>query len=275
MEQTPRWVSLGILALRFIVPAIYLLVSSGYVYTFIKARDSRPSWIRLAFLAGLFLHTLLLALLFLEHGVFPFGTVIRGLFFCSWVLAVMFLAMENLLHEISYGAFFMPVNFIVTAFTLSFLNAGVPLPRLLVSYYFIIHVSLLFTAYACFLFSFLVSLMYLLQHAEIKARRPGAFFTRLPSLEIMDQTIRFMDGMGLSLILLGIITGFLWLDAYNMTLSSNIPVKAGFVLLTFIIYLSEHLLRIGKGWKGQRACLVSILGFLFVLCTLIVGRHGY
>jgi ABC-type uncharacterized transport system permease subunit len=84
-----------------------------------------------------------------------------------------------------------------------------------------------------------------------------------------------MDAMGLGLILLGIITGFLWLEAFNMAASANIPVKAGFIILTFIVYLSEHLLRINKGWKGQRACLISIAGFLLVLCTLIVGRHGY
>jgi hypothetical protein len=46
-------------------------------------------------------------------------------------------------------------------------------------------------------------------------------------------------------------------------------------MLTFVIYLCEHLLRMGKGWKGQRACLISVTGFFCVVCTLIVGRHGY
>jgi ABC-type transport system involved in cytochrome c biogenesis permease subunit len=275
MEQGATILGLITLCLRFAVPAVYLLVSIGYLHTFVVNRESRPSWVRPALISGLVLHTLLLAFLFIERGAFPFGTVVRGLFFCTWVLAVLFFTLEKILHENSYGAFFMPVIFIVSALTLKFLNSGQPLPAPMMSYYFVAHVSLLFTAYAFFLFSFVVSVMYLLLYREIRMRRLGSFFTRLPPLERMDQTVKIMDAMGLSLIVLGIITGFLWMDAFNMSFSANIPIKAGFIILTGIIYFSEHMFRMGRGWKGQRACLISILGFLLVLCTLIVGRHGY
>ena len=265
----------AIIALRFVIPLLYLIASIGYVAVFIKDQDFLFSWIKPAYVAGLLLQSLLIVFLIILQGVFPFNTVVRGLFFCSWILAILFLLTEKIHQETSYGAFFMPINFIITGFTLLFLNSGAPLPNPMVSYYFIIHVTLLFIAYACFLYSFIVSIMYLLQHHEIKMRRLGSFFSRLPSLDTMDQTVKFMDALGLSLIFLGIVTGFLWLDAFNMAVSTNIPVKAGFIMITLFIYLSEHLLRIGKGWKGKRACLISIAGFLFVLCTLIVGRHGY
>ena len=261
--------------LRLLVPCAYLFVSAGYIRSFVQNRGALPAWVRPVFIAGIAGHTLLLAFLFLVHGFFPFGTVVRGLFFCSWVLALLFLTMENLVHEVSYGAFFLPIHSVISALTSIFINSGIPLPGPMMSYYFVIHVSVLFTAYACFCFSFIVSVMYLLQHREIKRRRLGVFFTRLPSLESMDHSIKILDALGLSLTVLGVITGFLWLDAFNMTVSANIPVKAGFIMLTLIFYLSEHLLRIGKGWQGQRACLLSIAGFLFVLCTLIMGRHGY
>lgn len=263
------------LILRVLVPFLYLVVTAGYIQGFVRNKGRLSGWVRPFFGTAVGAHTLMLALLFLAHGFFPFGTVVRGLFFFSWVLAVLFYSMEKVLHDASYGAFSMPLLTAVAGLTAFFLDRGVPLPEPMMSYYFVIHVTALFSAYACFCFSFILSIMYLLQHREIKTRRPGPFFDRLPPLESMDHAVKVMDAMGLCFTVLGIITGFLWLDAFNMAVSANIPVKAGFIVITFVIYLSEHLLRIGKGWSGQRACLVSIAGFLMVLCTLIVGRHGY
>jgi hypothetical protein len=83
-----------------------------------------------------------------------------------------------------------------------------------------------------------------------------------------------LDALGLGLLLLGIIMGFLWLYV-GMGVPGRMSMKIGFILLTAVTYLAGHLLRIGRGWKGQKACFISIAGFILVICTLLVGQHGY
>jgi ABC-type transport system involved in cytochrome c biogenesis permease subunit len=90
----------------------------------------------------------------------------------------------------------------------------------------------------------------------------------------MDESVMRVDALGLGLLILGIATGFLWMEIV-VGVPARISLKIGLSSLVVIAYLTEHLLRIGKGWNGQRACLISVIGFAFVLVTLLAGRHGY
>lgn len=260
--------------LRICVPAAYFVVSLGYIWEFAKNQSSRPAWLRPLFASGIFLHVLLYAVLFYAHGPFPFGTVFRGLFLCSWVFAVFSFAIETMARERSYGAFLGPVNFTIALLAAIFLNRGDSLPQPPMSPYFVVHVTLLFVAYALFFFSAAVSVMYLIQYNEIKHRRLRAIFRRLPPLEVMDQAVMRADGLGLGLLFLGIVIGFLWMD-YATGADFRMNLKIGFTIFAAAVYLIEHLFRIGRGWKGQRACMVSLLGFALLIINLVIGRHGY
>jgi ABC-type uncharacterized transport system permease subunit len=116
--------------------------------------------------------------------------------------------------------------------------------------------------------------MYLLQHRQIKSHRLGGLFKRLPSLSDMDNSVMRVDALGLGLFILGTATGFLWMEIV-VGIPTHISLKIGLASLVLIAYLGEHLLRIGRGWTGQRACVMSVAGFVFVLVTLLAGRHGF
>ncbi len=261
-------------ALRIIVPLIYGVVAAGYVAEFYRNRDRHFSWTSFLLVAGIALHFLLLLVLFAEYHRLPYDTVFRGLLFISFMVSLLFFGMDHFLGETRYGAFLFPIIFVVTAISTAFLNHGIPLPKQLHSFYFVAHATLLFLAYSCFLLSFVISCMYLVQHRQIKSHRLGGLFKRLPSLAVMDESVMRVDALGLGLFILGIATGFLWMEMV-VGIPTRISFKivlAGIVLIT---YLVEHLLRVGKGWNGQRACLISVVGFAFVLVTLLAGRHGY
>jgi HemX protein len=261
--------------LRFAVPALYAAVSLGYGVAFLRNQPAPFRWSKRLFIAGVVLHTLLVCCLALQQKTFPFETVYKGMFLGSWVMAILLLAGLRTLKETAFGAFLFPAIFALTSVAVIFLNQGIPLPRLMRSYYFVTHVSLLFTAYACFFLSFVISIMYLLQHHAIRSHSLGHFlYQRLPSLETMDHAVMQADALGLFLLFMGIIMGLLWLHV-SAAPASVIMLKIGFTILTAIVYLSEHVLRIGKGWEGQRASALSILGFALVIGTLMVGRHGY
>ena len=261
-------------ALRVIVPLLYGVAAAGYVAEFYKNRDRHFSWTTFSFIAGIFFHFVLLAVFFLVQNRLPYDTAFRGLLFITFVASILFFGMDHFLGEIRYGAFLFPLIFAMTGLSTAFLNRGIPLPKQLHSFYFVIHATLLFLSYSCFLLSFVISCMYLVQHWQIKSHRLGGLFRRLPSLSDMDEAVKHVDALGLGLFILGIATGFLWIEMVT-GIPSRISFKIGLASLVLITYLTEHLLRLGKGWNGNRACWISVVGFVFVLVTLMAGRHGY
>ena len=263
-----------ITGLRILVPAIYYLVAVCYVIEFIKMRPSHFTWTKPALITGILLHVLLFTLLYVWHGRLPYDTVFNGLLFVSLIVSVLYLGLEQFIGDIRYGAFLFPVNCILSMVAVFNLNITAKLPPALHSIYFIAHASLLFSAYACFLLSFAVSVMYLLQYRQIKNHHLGGLFKRLPALADMDAAVMRLDALGLGLLILGLATGFLWMEM-AMGVPVRVMVKIGMSILIALAYLAEHLLRIGKGWNGQRACLISIAGFICVVLTILVGRHGY
>jgi ABC-type uncharacterized transport system permease subunit len=260
--------------MRILVPAIYLLVVVGYVAEFIRNRTSHFSWTVPVLVTGIFFHVVLFISQYVNHYTLPYDSVFRGLLFVGLLVSLFYLGMEHFLGEIRYGAFLFPIIFVITTLGAVGMNSGEALPKHMHSIYFVIHTSVLFLAYACFLLSFVISCMYQMQYREIRNHRLGGLFKRLPALADMDLAVARVDALGLSLLIIGIATGFLWMEI-GLGQPVRLALKIVLAGLTAIAYLSEHLLRIGKGWDGQRACAVSIIGFLFVIITLLAGRHGY
>jgi HemX protein len=260
--------------LRVCVPAVYAVVAGCYIAEFVKNRRRHFFFTKSVLFSGILFHIVLIALLVVQHNGVPCDTVFRGLLFCGLLVSILYSGMEHFLGEIRYGAFLFPVNFIITGVAVLFLDRGVPLPQALRSVYFAAHASLLFLSYACFFLSFAISCMYLLQHGEIKNHRLSGLFDRLPSLADMDRSVMRVDALGLGLLIIGMAIGLIWMEVV-LGVPARISFKIAMSGLAVCIYFSEHLLRIFKGWNGQRACMISIVGFIFVLITLLVGRHGY
>lgn len=263
-----------IIILKIAVPLLYCIVSIGYAVIFVRNRVGRDRALKYTQLVAILAHTLLLGLFWYQEHNFPLETVTRGLFFCSWILSIFTAALHHRFREPSFAAFLFPINFLFSFFTILFIDKGVALPPSMRSYYYAIHVSLTFAAYACFTLSFVVSIMFLMQHHAIRNKTMGPFFKRLPSLEVMNASVMQADAAGLFLLIAGIVMGFVWINI-GVGASANVNVKIGLAILTAVAYFIEHIARIGKGWEGQRACLISIAGFILVIGTLLVGRHGY
>lgn len=263
-----------ILLLKILVPLVYLGVASGYLIAFIKNQHATISVFKIILFISTVLHGLLFFLLYLSRGYFLAATVFEGMFFCSLILSLLYIAVENLIKENSYGVFLIPINVILVIVSLLYLDHGEKLPLAKMSIYFLPHAAISFMAYACFFLSFTISVIYLLQFREIRNRHLGAFFKRLPALVTMDESVKRIDALGLGLLIIGIIFGYLWIGELGAQ-PPGMSIKIGFTNLIAIIYLMEHVLRLGIGWQGLKACYISIIGFIFVILTLCVGRHGY
>jgi ABC-type uncharacterized transport system permease subunit len=131
---------------------------------------------------------------------------------------------------------------------------------------------------AAFVFNFAGAIMYLLQERQLKTKRPGAFYYRLPSLQTLDRLTFRMLALGFPFLTTGLVLGALWARAaWGSTFTFDPVAVLSFV--AWLIYAGTLAGRAAAGWHGRRAAYFSIVGFAALVLTLgaglfLPGRHG-
>ena len=122
--------------------------------------------------------------------------------------------------------------------------------------------------------------MYLVQEHQLKSKRIGAITQRLPSLKVLDDLNYQSLTYGFPLLTLGIITGAIWAE-YAWGRYWNWDPKETWSLITWLFYAALLHQRLTVGWRGRKAAIMAIIGFLAVLFTflgvnlLLSGLHTY
>jgi len=131
---------------------------------------------------------------------------------------------------------------------------------------------------AALVLNFDSAIMYLLQERQLKARRPGTFYYRMPSLETLDRLTLMTLTAAFPFLTVGLALGFVRAGrAWGRDLVGD-PL-ALFSLVMWLVYAATLSGRVIGHWHGRRAAYFSIAGFCVLLATLGVGvlfqgRHG-
>ncbi len=139
------------------------------------------------------------------------------------------------------------------------------------------HVAPAFLGYAVFAVAFCLSLAYLLQERQLKSKRMGDLFRRLPSLETLDTLNYRFVALGFALFTVAIVTGSLLARHVWGHLWSWEPVQV-LSVLTWLLYACLLQAR-SIGWRGRKAATLTIAGFVLVLASfltvnlLLPGKH--
>jgi len=143
-----------------------------------------------------------------------------------------------------------------------------------------VHASLAIMANGFMALAFCGGVMYLLQEREIKKKKFGIFYSRLPSLEALDNLNQHCLTLGFLLLTLGIVTGSVWAKQAWGAYWQWDP-KETWSLITWLIYAAILHQRLTVGWRRRRAAIMAIAGFGAVLFTLwgvtylLGGVHSY
>jgi len=131
------------------------------------------------------------------------------------------------------------------------------------------HLVTAFIGYGFLALSFMAGVLYLLQEREIKAKRTGGVYRRLPSLGTLDALNHTSLTLGFALISAGIVTGAVYAQ---VTLGSywRWDPKEVWAFITWLVYAGLIHQRVTVGWRGRRAAIMSIVGFA-VLCFTFLG----
>ncbi|HLD47427.1 MAG TPA: cytochrome c biogenesis protein CcsA, partial [Desulfobaccales bacterium] len=151
---------------------------------------------------------------------------------------------------------------------------------LLKGFWLTVHISLTLTGYAALALAGLGGILYLIQERQIKSKRFGFFHRRLPSLSQLDNLNYWCLTTGFPLLTAGIISGSLYAQHTLGRFWSWDP-KEILTLIAWLIYAVLLHERLTVGWRGRRAALLAICGFLVLVCTFVganlwfTGYHSF
>jgi cytochrome c-type biogenesis protein CcsB len=155
-----------------------------------------------------------------------------------------------------------------------------PVNPILRSFWLIIHVMTAFAGNGIFAIAFLAGIMYLIQERQIKSRRPGALYHRLPSLEMLDALNYQCLILGFPLLTFGLVSGSLYAH-YTLGSFWRWDPKEVWSLITWLLYAVLIHGRLASGWRGRRSALLSIIFFLVLVFSflgvkfLVQGYHTF
>jgi cytochrome c-type biogenesis protein CcsB len=224
-------------------------------------------------------------------GRAPFSNMFESLVLFVWALVVVYLALQlrRKIPVLAVGTALMAV--LVLAYASTYEAKIEPLMPALRSNWLTVHVFTCFLGYGAVTVAMLSSAGYLwlakrqaraaaatahdASGTEIKAR-PATSSTMAALEAVTDKSISF----GFLFLTVGIISGAVWANAAWGTYWSWDP-KETWSLITWFIYAIFLHCRFMRGWRGNRAAWISVIGFASVVFTyigvnfLLSGLHSY
>ena len=207
--------------------------------------------------SGLALHFADLMFRARELGSVPYRTLGGSVSFFGWMLGIAYLLLLLRHRERAMGPFLIPFVILATAVGLVLPDSASAPGVGMHGWVFALHVTLAILAYAAFTFSFVLSVLYLIQDRQIRRRKTGLLFSRLPALDVIGRMNRTSVSVGLVALACSLVLGFFWAERFWPSLADP---KIEWALATMAIY-GLLLWKDRRGWEGPRVALLSILGF--------------
>lgn len=201
------------------------------------------------------------------------GDIHQALAFGSLLLVLAFLgtawAYRSRLPRVSVlGAFITPIAllFILMA---GFHRGVGTVPDDVRSMVLPIHIIVNVLGETAFALAFAVAIAYVLQERQLKRKKLTGLFQRLPALDVLDTLGFRLVSVGFPLLSIGVVSGALWAVRLDPG-EPPITIAQAFGLLAWLMFGGLLLLRVVAGWRGRRAAIGTMLGFLCT-CLLLVG----
>ncbi len=204
------------------------------------------------------------------HG--PFANMYEFSIAFAWGTLAMYAYFERRYHQRVLGLIALPVALAMLLYAMTIPATIDPLvPALQNNLLLSVHVAVAIVAYGTFSVAFAAAILYLVQGEN---GRRG-----LPSRELLDEISYKAVVVGFPFLTLTIVLGAVWAEVAWGTYWSWDP-KETASLVTWLIYGSYLHARVVRGWRGERAAWLLLLGFAATLFTyfgnlFFGGLHSY
>jgi cytochrome c-type biogenesis protein CcsB len=270
--------------LLFNVTLLLYLVATILFLVEVSSRHIKTAGIARWILWGGFVsHCAALLFRFIEVGHTPVASLYESLSFFAWALVGAFIVFDLRYRLAVLGAFVCPLAVVLMLVGSAVIIGGVepqqPNP-VLQSKWFPVHVTFAFLGYAVFGIAFAAGIMYLLQERMLKSKRFSALYYKLPALDTLDSINYKCLSFGFPLMTLGIISGAVWANSAWGGYWRWDP-KETWALITWFWYAALLHGRLSIGWRGRRAAIFAIIGFVALVFSflgvnlLLDGAHTF
>lgn len=259
---------------------LYILGAAGYIVFIVVQQKNIHRIASKILLAGFTFHSATIILRYIELGHMPVANLSESLSFFAWATVGAYLLLQLRYNIIVLGSFVSPIATVLMIISFLLPRQVVPLSPTLKSIWLTIHVGTAFIGNGAFALAFCVSVMYLIQEHQIKGKKFGAFYHRLPSLNVLDDLNYRCLLLGFPMLTVGIVTGsiyaqYVWGDYWTW------DPKETWSLITWLVYAALLHERLTVGWRGRKAAIMAIIGFMVLLFTflgvnfILKGHHEF
>ncbi len=229
---------------------------------------------RFSLFVGFLINTWLIIERWIEAGRPPFKTFYESLVFAAFCIVLVYLVLELVrkVKLVGFGSILLALIALLVAVMKVDVEI-ISLPPALQSGWFIPHVVIYFIGYGALAVSFATGIMYLFfpdKYELSQETLKGRFLTNALGGETIDleEFTHQLIVVGFTFLNLGLLTGSIWAKFAWGDYWFWDP-KENWSLITWLIYLTYFHLRYVRGWRGRKAVVFSIIGFLAVIFTYL------
>lgn len=219
-------------------------------------------------LGGFCAHSLSHLLRIYSLGRPPMASPYDSLSVFAWAVVLIYLGVELRYRNRLMGAFVLPLAVLAMSGAAALPERMATLPPRVQGAGLYAHVALAIFGNAAFALTFCAGLMYLLHERQLKSRTPRRLAVRLPSLEVLDDIGVKSVLVGFPLLTLALISGSAWAEYVRGSFLTLRP-REVWSIVSWLIFAGLLYARVSAGWRGRKAAILAILGFLLVLFTFI------
>ena len=261
----------------------YVLYAAAFAVFLVAFFTQRPGLNRLGLVVAavaLVFQTAALIARGVSAGHFPFVGAYESLILVSWAIALVWHVLESFTRIKAVGLYVMPVVLVLLTLALVEYQAPRALAPALKSDVVILHVAVMLVAIGCLDVSGGAALIYLVEEALLRRRRPGGVLGRLPSLATLDRLIYHATLLGLPFLTMGMAAGVIRAETFSVPRWWIDPM----VLLSaaaWAVYVVLLAGRVRGGWDGRRISWLAVTGLVlllvirFVAVPYLSGFHTY
>jgi len=248
---------------------LYLIATAGFLFFIIKKNKKVGFWSHRILLAGFALNSIYLALGYYQLGAVPALNFKGALSFFSWTIIGAYIIFQLRFRIMVLGSFVVPFSTFLMIISSTIPISPITVRPIFKGFWLPLHVATALLGDAIFAIAFIAGVMYLIQEHQIKTKRLGAFYSRLPSLNSLDSINYQAINYGFLLLTIGMITGSIVAQGSHGSYWLWDP-KEVWSLITWLCYAALLHQRMAVGWRGRRSALMSI-GCFFILIFTFIG----
>ncbi len=255
------------LASVILVWLAYLLYAAAFAVFLIGFVTQRPwtnalgRWVAAAALAA---QAVGLVLRGVEAGHFPFAGLYESTVLLSCAIALVWSVAESLTRLKAIGLYVMPVVLVLLTVALVEYNPPVGLGPVLRSDIVVVHVTVMLVAIGCLYVAGGAAIIYLIEEALLRRRRPGGVLGRLPSLAALERLVYRATLLGVPFLTMGMAAGVIRAETFRVPGWATDPM----VLLSvaaWAVYLALIAGRVRREWTGRAVSWLAVTGLVLLL----------